>query len=96
MEKLNYKVLEGSGKSAYVTINVVDRLVERLSVSGNAHVAHGKKTQLQTQKSYKSVGTENVRTRLSLLCHGELKIEKNDTGTTATIRIPEEINQKQG
>ena len=57
---------------------------------------HGKKTQLQTQKSYKSVGTENVRTRLSLLCHGELKIEKNDTGTTATIRIPEEINQKQG
>ena len=51
---------------------------------------HGRKTQLQTQKSYKSVGTENVRTRLSLLCHGELKIDKGEEGTTATIRIPEE------
>ena len=50
---------------------------------------HGKKTQLQTQKSYKSVGTENVRTRLSLLCQGELNIDKNEEGTTATIRIPE-------
>ncbi len=50
---------------------------------------HGKRTELQTQKRYKSVGTENVRTRLSLLCNGELSIDKTEYGTTATIRIPE-------
>lgn len=50
---------------------------------------HGKKTRLPTQKSYKSVGTENVRTRLKLLCDGELSIRKLEQGTEAEIRIPE-------
>ncbi|MBR3539216.1 MAG: histidine kinase [Eubacterium sp.] len=50
---------------------------------------HGKKTRLPTQKSYKSVGTDNVRTRLQLLCEGELSINKSEKGTVATIRIPE-------
>ena len=50
---------------------------------------HGKKTRLPTQKSYKSVGTENVRTRLRLLCDGELSIDRSDAGTVAKIRIPE-------
>lgn len=50
---------------------------------------HGGKTQLQTQKSYKSVGTENVRTRLRLLCDGKLSVKKQEKGTLAEIRIPE-------
>ena len=50
---------------------------------------HGKKTRLPTQKSYKSVGTDNVRTRLQLLCEGELSINQSEEGTVATIRIPE-------
>ena len=50
---------------------------------------HGKKTRLQTQKSYKSVGTDNVRARLRLLCQGELEINKSTEGTVARIKIPE-------
>ena len=50
---------------------------------------HGKKTRLPSQKSYKSVGTENVRTRLKLLCNGELSINTSETGTVAVIRIPD-------
>ena len=49
---------------------------------------HGRKTELQSQRSYKSVGTENVRTRLQLLCEGELSLERSEYGTTALIRIP--------
>ena len=56
---------------------------------------HGKAVQLQTQKRYKSVGTENVRTRLRILCQGELSIEKTDAGTTASIRIPETEVQRE-
>ena len=50
---------------------------------------HGKATKLATQKHYKSVGTENVRTRLRLLCDGKLSIDRSEAGTEAVIRIPE-------
>lgn len=49
---------------------------------------HGKKTRLPSQKSYKSVGTDNVRARLKLLCNGELSVNTNENGTVAMIRIP--------
>ena len=52
---------------------------------------HGRKTELQTQKRYKSVGTENVRTRLKLLCDGKLSIDRKEEGTEAVIRIPETL-----
>ena len=55
---------------------------------------HGKKTRLPSQKSYKSVGTDNVRTRLKLLCNGELSIEKSESGTVAMIRIPDQTTEK--
>ncbi len=49
---------------------------------------HGQQTQLRTQKKRKSVGTKNVKTRLKILCEGELAIEKTDEGTVASIKIP--------
>ena len=49
---------------------------------------HGKKTELSTQKKYKSVGTANVKTRLKILCDGELSLNKSENGTQAIIRIP--------
>ena len=72
-EKIRIETFREGG---YIVIRVLDD-------------GHGKKTQLQTQKKYKSVGTENVRTRLKLLCNGKLSIEKTDQGTAAMIRIPE-------
>jgi LytS/YehU family sensor histidine kinase len=51
--------------------------------------AHGKQTKLPTQKKHKSVGTQNVKTRLKILCDGELTIDKKPEGTEAIIRIPE-------
>ena len=63
-------------RSGYIEVSVSDD-------------GHGKVTRLPTQKSYKSVGTENVRTRLGLLCDGKLSIVKSEQGTVATIRIPE-------
>ncbi len=72
-EKIRIETLREKG---YIVIRVHDD-------------GHGKKTRLQTQKSYKSVGTENVRTRLKILCQGELSIDRTDSGTTASIRIPE-------
>ena len=63
-------------EGGYIKIQVIDD-------------GHGKKTRLPTQKAYKSVGTENVRTRLKLLCNGELSIRKLEQGTEAEIRIPE-------
>jgi sensor histidine kinase YesM len=36
------------------------------------------------------VGIKNVRTRLEYQCKGQLKIESNSSGTTATIFIPKE------
>lgn len=49
---------------------------------------HGKKTELSTQKKHKSVGTANVKTRLKILCDGELSLNKSENGTQAIIRIP--------
>ena len=49
---------------------------------------HGGKTELPTQKKHKSVGTKNVKTRLALLCEGELSIEKSENGTSSIIKIP--------
>lgn len=49
---------------------------------------HGKRTELSTQKKYKSVGTANVKTRLKILCDGELSLNKSENGTQAIIRIP--------
>ncbi len=49
---------------------------------------HGKKTELPTQKKHKSVGTKNVKTRLNILCDGELSIEKGENGTSSIIKIP--------
>lgn len=58
---------------------------------------HGVVTQLPSQKKRKSVGTQNVKTRLKILCQGELSINKTPNGTDAIIRIPEmlAIPQKQ-
>ena len=47
------------------------------------------RTELSTQKKHKSVGTNNVKTRLKILCDGEMKINRSDSGTEAVIRIPE-------
>ena len=49
---------------------------------------HGKQTELSTQKKHKSVGTANVKTRLKILCDGEMTLEKTDKGTEAMIKIP--------
>ena len=58
-------------------------IVVRVSDDG-----HGSKTQLPTQKKHKSVGTKNVRTRLKLLCDGELTISQSSEGTESVIKIP--------
>ncbi|MBP3719252.1 MAG: histidine kinase [Eubacterium sp.] len=50
---------------------------------------HGKQTKLATQKKHKSVGTKNVKTRLSIMCKGELSINKSPEGTDSIIKIPE-------
>ncbi|MCR5624107.1 MAG: histidine kinase [Lachnospiraceae bacterium] len=49
---------------------------------------HGQKTQLQTQKKHKSVGTQNVRTRLKMMCEGTLEINRSEKGTESVIKIP--------
>ncbi len=49
---------------------------------------HGNKTELPTQKKHKSVGTKNVKTRLEILCDGELLINKTPEGTKSIIKIP--------
>ncbi len=49
---------------------------------------HGIKTELSTQKEHKSVGIGNVRTRLKLMCNGELSIKQTKQGTIQIIKIP--------
>ncbi|SEP85382.1 Histidine kinase [Lachnospiraceae bacterium NE2001] len=51
---------------------------------------HGKQTELATQKKHKSVGTANVKTRLKILCDGEMSLNKSEEGTEAVIKIPYE------
>ena len=55
---------------------------------------HGEKTILPTQKDHISVGTKNVRSRLKILCDGELNIESLESGTKAVIKIPKEKTEK--
>jgi sensor histidine kinase YesM len=49
---------------------------------------HGERTELPTQKNHKSVGINNVRTRLKLMCGGDLSISQTEQGTTQIVRIP--------
>lgn len=56
-----------------------------ITISDNGH---GKRTELPSQKKHKSVGTGNVRTRLKLMCNGELFIRQTERGTDQIIRIP--------
>ncbi len=69
-------LIETKLEGGYVVIRVVDD-------------GHGAKTELSTQKKHKSVGTNNVKTRLKILCDGEMKINRSDSGTEAVIKIPE-------
>jgi LytS/YehU family sensor histidine kinase len=69
-------LIETKLEGGYIVIRVVDD-------------GHGVRTELSTQKKHKSVGTNNVKTRLKILCDGEMKINRSDSGTEAVIRIPE-------
>jgi sensor histidine kinase YesM len=69
--------IETREEKGYVYVNVIDD-------------GHGKQTELPTQKKHKSVGTQNVKTRLKILCDGEMTLTKNDDGTVASIKIPSE------
>ncbi|MBO4863684.1 MAG: histidine kinase [Eubacterium sp.] len=68
--------LETRLENGYIVITVADD-------------GHGAKTEISTQKKHKSVGTKNVKTRLKLLCDGELTIEKSENGTKSIIKIPQ-------
>ena len=80
----------GIGMSSEGDKVVIQTMVEKgyvlIKVKDNGH---GERTELPTQKKRQSVGTKNVRTRLSILCDGELSINKTDKGTEAVIKIPE-------
>ena len=56
-----------------------------ISVSDDGH---GMKTEISTQRKHKSVGTKNVKTRLKILCDGELTINKGEKGTKSVIKMP--------
>ena len=67
--------IETKEEGGYVFVKVIDD-------------GHGKQTELSTQKKHKSVGTANVKTRLKILCDGEMILNKSDEGTEAIIKIP--------
>ena len=69
--------IETKEEKGYIVISVSDD-------------GHGKKTEISTQKKHKSVGTANVKTRLKLLCDGELEINKSSNGTSSIIRMPKD------
>ncbi|MCR4715847.1 MAG: histidine kinase [Lachnospiraceae bacterium] len=69
-------LIETKVEGGYIVIRVVDD-------------GHGKQTELTTQKKHKSVGTQNVKTRLKILCDGEMIVNRSDEGTEAIVRIPE-------
>ena len=73
--------IETREEKGYIYINVIDD-------------GHGKQTELPTQKDHKSVGTDNVKTRLKILCEGEMTLEKSENGTVASIKIPAEKARK--
>ena len=45
----------------------------------------------ERETEHRSVGIENVRTRLSAQCEGALTIKHTDTGTIAIITVPKEV-----
>lgn len=67
--------IETKEEGGYVLVKVIDD-------------GHGKQTELSTQKKHKSVGTANVKTRLKILCEGEMTLNRSDEGTEAVIKIP--------
>ena len=69
-------LIETKLEGGYIVIRVVDD-------------GHGAKTELSTQKKHKSVGTANVKTRLKILCDGEMIINRSESGTEAMVKIPE-------
>ncbi|SEF79628.1 Histidine kinase [Eubacterium ruminantium] len=69
-------LIETKAEGGYIIIRVVDD-------------GHGKETKLPTQKKHKSVGTQNVKSRLKVLCDGTLSINRLEQGTEAVIRIPQ-------
>ena len=68
-------LIETKEEKGYYVIRVVDD-------------GHGASTELPEQKKKKSVGTENVKTRLKVLCNGTLSVNKLEVGTEAVIKIP--------
>lgn len=79
----------GVGMSIVGDLVIIRTRVEKgfyvITVSDDGH---GKRTELPSQKEHKSVGTKNVRTRLKLMCNGELFINQTEHGTDQIIRIP--------
>lgn len=49
---------------------------------------HGEQAMIKNHEEHKSIGTKNVRTRLQLLCGGDLEIRRLQQGTESVIRIP--------
>ena len=75
-----------STEGGKVTIRTrIDKGFYVISVSDDGR---GIRTELKTQKEHRSVGIKNVRTRLRLMCKGELSIIQTEHGTTQSIRIP--------
>ncbi len=67
--------IETKEEGGYIYVNVIDD-------------GHGKQMELSAHKKHKSVGTQNVKTRLKILCDGEMLLNKSEDGTTASIKIP--------
>ncbi len=74
-------LIQTKEENGYIVIRVVDD-------------GHGKQTELTTQKKHKSVGTKNVKTRLKILCDGEMSLNKSPEGTEAMIKIPKKKTEK--
>ena len=68
--------LETREEGGYIIIRVTDD-------------GHGRKSSIPTQKKHKSVGMNNVITRLKILCDGEFVLNKSEEGSEAVIKIPE-------
>ena len=75
-EKGGVVILE-TAKDAFGTISI--RVIDD---------GHGKDSTTKRQKERQSIGLANVRTRLRLLCDGQITIEKSGTGTTVTLFVP--------
>ena len=73
--------LSGSGKIVISSRLEADNYVIRVMDNGKG---------FDTEAVTNRVGIKNVRTRLEYQCKGQLKIESNSSGTTATIFIPKE------